>query len=131
MQLLFLLLLLVSPYALLAFAGRRFGAPRFDAAARARVGLSLFLAFTALGHVVRTEEMAEMLPPSVPYRVELIYLTGVFELIGAAGVWVPWLRRLTGLCLILMLVAILPANIYSAINRVDFGGTRAARPTCS
>ncbi len=122
MQLLFLLLLLVAPYALLTLAGGRFGARRFDAAARARVGLSFFFAFTALGHFVRTEEMAAMLPPSVPYRVGLIYLTGVFELMGAAGVWVPRLRRLTGLCLMLMLLAILPANVYSAINRVEFGG---------
>ena len=122
MQLLFLLLLLVAPYALLTLAGSRFGGPRFDAAARTRVGLSLFFAFTALGHFVRTEEMAAMLPPSAPYRIELIYLTGVFELMGAAGVWVPRLRRLTGLCLMVMLLAILPANVYSAINRVEFGG---------
>lgn len=122
MQLLFLLLLLVAPYVLLTLAGRRAGALRLDAAARARVGLSLFFAFTGIGHFIRTEEMAAMLPPSVPYRVELIYLTGVFELLGAAGVWAPRLRRLTGLCLILLLVCVLPANIYSAVRRVDFGG---------
>ena len=122
MQLPFLLLLLVAPYALLTLAGRRFEGLRFDTAARARVGLSLFFAFTALGHFVRTEEMAAMLPPSVPYRIELIYLTGVFELMGAAGVWVPRLRRLTGLYLILMLVAVLPANVYAALHRVEFGG---------
>lgn len=91
-------------------------------AARARVGLTFFFLFTALGHFVRTEEMALMLPPSVPYRVGLIYFTGVLELLGAAGVWVPGLMRLTGLCLILMLIAVLPANIYSAVQRVKFGG---------
>ena len=32
------------------------------------------------------------------------------------------LTPLTGLLLILMLIGILPANIYAAINRVDFGG---------
>lgn len=122
MQLLFLLLLLVGPYALLTLAGGRFAALRFDTAARARVGLSLFFAFTALGHFVRTEGMAAMLPPSAPYRVGLIYLTGVFELLGAAGVWVPRLRRLTGVCLIVMLLGVLPANVYAALNRVDFGG---------
>jgi uncharacterized membrane protein len=30
--------------------------------------------------------------------------------------------KLTGVCLIVMLVAILPANIYSAIHRIPFGG---------
>ena len=66
--------------------------------------------------------MAEMLPASVPYRIELIYLTGVFELLGAIGVWISRLTKLTGLLLILMLIGVLPANIYSAFNRVEFGG---------
>lgn len=69
--------------------------------------------------------MAAMLPPAIPNRFELIYLTGVLELMGALGVWIPGLMRLTGVCLILMLAGILPANIYSAINRVDFGGHSA------
>ena len=66
--------------------------------------------------------MAAMLPPSVPYRVELIYLTGVFELLGAVGIWIPGLMKITGVCLILMMLAVLPANIYSAFNYVEFGG---------
>lgn len=121
MQLLFLLLLLVAPYLILTLAVRAAG---FDVApaARARVGLTIFFLFTGLGHFVRTEEMAEMVPPAVPYRVGLIYLTGVLELLGAVGVWLPRLTRLTGLCLILMLIGLLPANIYSAVHRVDFGG---------
>ncbi len=122
MQLLFLLLLLVGPYLILTAAGRAVGVLRIPPAARARVGLTLFFLFTGVGHFVRTREMAEMLPPSVPYRVELIYLTGVLELLGAAGVWVPGLTRLAGLCLILMLVAVLPANVYAAVQRVEFGG---------
>ena len=125
MQLLFLFLLLAGPYALLTVAGGRCEALRLSPPARARAGLSLFFAFTALGHFVRTEAMAEMLPPSVPYRVGLIYLTGVFELLGAAGVWVPRLRKRTGVCLIVMLLGVLPANVYAAFNRVDFGGHEA------
>jgi uncharacterized membrane protein len=63
-----------------------------------------------------------MLPPSVPYRLEIIYLAGVFELLGAIAVWIAPVVRLTGFCLILMLICFLPANIYSAMNHVDFGG---------
>jgi uncharacterized membrane protein len=122
MTLLFLLLLLIAPYLLLTLAGRWAAGLKISPAKRARVGLSLFFIFTSVGHFIRTEEMAAMLPPSVPYRVELIYVTGVFELLGAAGVWIPRLVRLTGLLLILMLIGLLPANVYSAINRVDFGG---------
>ena len=42
---------------------------------------SLFFIFTSIGHFISTEGMAAMLPPSVPYRIELIYLTGVLELL--------------------------------------------------
>ena len=122
MTLLFLLLLLVAPYLLLTLAGRWVAGFKISPAKRARIGLSLFFIFTSIGHFIRTEEMATMLPPSVPYRIELIYITGVFELLGAIGVWIPRLARLTGLLLILMLIGLLPANVYSAINRVDFGG---------
>ena len=122
MTLLFLLLLLIVPFLVLTLLGK--WVPRFQMAPakRARVGLSLFFLFTSIGHFIKTEEMAAMLPPSVPYRVGLIYITGICELLGAVGVWIPRLTRLTGFLLILMLIGVLPANIYSAINRVDFGG---------
>ena len=122
MQLLFLLLLLTGPFLVLSLLS--YLSPRFNLrlSARARIGLSLFFLFTGIGHFIRTDPMAAMLPPPVPYRTELIYLTGVFELLGAAGVWIPKLMKITGVCLIVMMLAVLPANIYSAFNRVAFGG---------
>jgi uncharacterized membrane protein len=121
-QLLFLLLLLVAPYLILTAAGQGITGFKLSPAARARVGLTLFLLVTSLGHFIRTHEMAAMVPPPLPYRAELIYLTGMLELLGAVGVWIPRLMRLTGFCLILMLIGLLPANIYAAVHRVDFGG---------
>ena len=41
-----------------------------------------------------------MVPASIPYRVELIHITGVLEMIGAISLWIPGLIRLAGLCLI-------------------------------
>ena len=121
MQLLLLLSLLVIPYVILTGLSRWTG---FETAAtiRARIGISLFFAFTALGHFVRAEEMSAMLPPAVPYRLPIVYVTGILELLGATALWVPGSLRPTGKCLILMLVCFLPANIYSAVYRIDFGG---------
>jgi uncharacterized membrane protein len=120
-QLLLLLSLLVIRYVIFTGLSRWTG---FETAAtiRARIGISLFFAFTALGHFVRAEEMSAMLPPAVPYRLPIVYVTGILELLGATVLWVPGLLRPTGTCLILMLVCFLPANIYSAIYRIDFGG---------
>ena len=121
MTLVFLFLLLVTPFVLLTAIGR-FTGFEISRPKRARVGLTLFFLVTALAHFFNTQAMAEMIPPSIPYRVELIYLTGVFELLGAIGIWIPRLVRITGLLLIIMLMAVLPANIYSALNRVEYGG---------
>ncbi len=122
MTLVVLFLLLTFPYLILTVVGKL--SPRFEIAPaiRARAGLSLFFTFSATGHFVRTEGMAEMLPPAVPYRTEIIYITGILELVGAIGVWIPRLTKLTGFLLIVMLIGLLPANIYSALNRVEFGG---------
>ena len=85
MTLLVLLLLLVGPYLLLTLAGRLSSKFKIAHSIRARVGLSLFFIFTGLGHFIRTQEMAAMLPLSVPYRIELVYLTGILELLGSVG----------------------------------------------
>ena len=122
-MLLFLLLLLVSPYLLLTLMDRWRIGFKIPPSTRARVGLSLFFIFTSIGHFIKAEEMSAMLPPPfVPYRMEVIYLTGVLEILGAIGVWIPPLMTLTRFCLIMMLICFLPANIYSAMNHVDFGG---------
>jgi uncharacterized membrane protein len=121
MQLLLLFLLVTFPYVTLTLLSR-WTSIKIEPRSRAKVGLSLFFAFTAVGHFIRTDEMSAMLPPWVPYRAPLIYFTGVLEILGAIGLWLPGLTRLTGLCLILMLISFLPANIYSAIDRVEFGG---------
>jgi uncharacterized membrane protein len=121
-MLLFLFLFLVIPYLLLTLVDQWRIDFKIRPSTRARIGLSLLFIFTATGHFVKAEEMSQMLPPSVPYRLEIIYLAGVFELLGAIGVWIAPVMRLTGFCLILMLICFLPANIYSAMNHVDFGG---------
>jgi uncharacterized membrane protein len=121
-MLLFLLFFLIAPYLILTLASRYIIGSKIAPTTRARVGLSLFFVFTALGHFISTEEMSAMLPSYVPYCIEIIYLTGVLELLGAIGGWISNLMKLRGVCFILMAMGLLPGNIYSAINHVDFGG---------
>jgi uncharacterized membrane protein len=89
---------------------------------RGRVGVALVFAFTAIGHFVKTAAMAQMLPPWVPIRVSLIYLTGILELVGAVAILTPSVSRYAGVALCIFLLVILPSNVYAAFQRVDFGG---------
>jgi uncharacterized membrane protein len=51
------------------------------------------------------------------------FYRGIYDsLISIAASWIPGLSKLTGVFLILMLEGLLPANVYSAVNRVEFRG---------
>jgi uncharacterized membrane protein len=72
--------------------------------------------------------MAAMIPPYLrsdgwASPLNLVYITGVCELLGAIGLIVPLTRTLSGIALVVFLVAVFPANAYAAENRTQFGWT--------
>jgi uncharacterized membrane protein len=73
--------------------------------------------FTAMNH-----DYAAMLPGFVPMKVWVIHLTGLLQIAGAVGLLIPRTRRLAGLSLALLLVAMFPGNVYAAVNEVPFRG---------
>jgi uncharacterized membrane protein len=87
--------------------------------------LALVFAFTGIGHFVKTDAMAEMLPESIPGRRALILASGIFELL-LAMLLLAWPKSLLlGITIIGFLMAIFPANVYAAVRRVPFGGHSA------
>src|SRR5688500_19021412 len=58
------------------------------------IGLVLVLLLTARAHFFSPEALAAMLPPFVPARLPLVYVTGVLELALALGLALPPTRRL-------------------------------------
>jgi len=122
MIILVMLGILTVPYLLLTAVGAVWPGLAINPQLRGRVGLALMFLFTASGHFIRTRPMSEMLPSWVPRRIAIIYVTGVLEMVGAIGLLTSQAYRLAGTCLLLFLVAVLPANIYAALNRVGMGG---------
>jgi uncharacterized membrane protein YphA (DoxX/SURF4 family) len=49
----------------------------------------------------------------------IITATGILEILGAIGLMVPRTWRAAALCLVLLLVALFPANVYAALNGPD------------
>jgi uncharacterized membrane protein len=88
----------------------------FDSHRRARlVGLAivfLWFAIGAIAHFVATETEMRIVPPWVPWPRAAVLLSGVFELIGAAGLlWSPT-RRVAGWGLIALTLAVTPCHVY-------------------
>jgi uncharacterized membrane protein len=55
-------------------------------------------------------------PPILLHRVALVYISGIAEIAGGAGLLLPTLRSAAGWGLIALLIAVFPANCYMAIN---------------
>jgi uncharacterized membrane protein len=91
--------------------------------------LATMFLFTASFHfVARTrEDLIAMVPGVFPKPALLVSLTGVLEGLGAVGLLIPATRGLAGLCLVLLLVALLPANVSAARRGVSMRG-RAPTP---
>lgn len=92
----------------------------YEFALSGRIAMSAMLIFTAVAHFAFTEGMAMMLPPFIPYKTGMVYLTGIIEVAAAVGLCIPNFRVITAWLLIVFLILILPANIYAAVKRVDY-----------
>jgi uncharacterized membrane protein len=99
--------------------------PRRDRALAGRIALAALLVVTGVSHFVQTEALTAMVPPVFPEPVLLVYLTGVLELGFAAALLLRPSRRL-GFALAAFFIALLPANVYSAVAEVGLGGHGAA-----
>lgn len=102
---------------LLAFllAGRRgyahFGG--WQRALRVLVAIPLLISGVFL-HFLHANRVARIIPPIFPAHYFLAVFTGVCEVAGAIGLFVPSTRRTAALWLALLMIAVFAANIYVA-----------------
>lgn len=71
----------------------------------------LFFGIGLVGHLIYPTSMTELIPPSIPYPLTWVYLTGVLELAFAVLLWTRF-QWPTGIVIIVYLVLVLPFNIY-------------------
>ena len=121
-----LIVLVVATF--VAFGAGRLGAPGVrDWPGAMRVGLAVMFFFTAAAHFNSMRpDMIAMVPPFVPNPGLMVTFTGICEILGAIGLLIPRTRRIAAVALILLLLSVLPANIYAAQAGVTL---RGAPPT--
>src|SRR4028119_1756146 len=91
-----------------------------------RGALAIMFLFTGISHFTSMKyDFAAMIPAPLPNDLWVIYLTGVLEIAGAIGLLIPQTRKLAGICLVLLLVALFPANVFAALNEVTLRGAAA------
>ncbi len=88
---------------------------------------ALFFIVAGVNHFVKPEFYREIVPPQFPKPALLVEISGVCEIAGGIGLLVRPLRRAAGIGLILLLIAVFPANIHMAISPDSIAGLHIAR----
>ena len=87
-----------------------------------RTSIGVMFIVTGISHFALTESMVQMFPEFVPFKYELVYLSGVFEVIcGSVLAINSKYNKSIGICLMLFLLFSLPLNINSAIQGTGLG----------
>ncbi len=80
------------------------------------VGLAAMFVVTGITHFVNPlrRDLIAIVPPRLPGAGLLVTVTGVLELLGAAGLLYPPTRVAAAVSLGVMMLAMFPANVYAS-----------------
>jgi uncharacterized membrane protein len=87
-----------------------------------RIILSLMMVAIGTLHLATPKPFLQMMPPYLPYHLELVYISGFCEILGGIGILIPLVSRAAAWGLIALYIAVFPANIHVAVNHVDIDG---------
>lgn len=84
--------------------------------------LSLAMVGVGVAHFTNPGDFVAIMPPWVPAHLALVYVSGVFEILGGLGLLPLRTRAAAGWGLIALYVAVFPANVHMALHDVPLGG---------
>src|SRR5687768_15469930 len=82
----------------------------------ARPLLAGIFVFAGVMHFIISASYVGIMPPWLPWHRELVYLSGVLEIAGGVGLLIPRTRRAAGMGLVVLLIAVWPANLQMVLN---------------
>lgn len=95
---------------------------RFTLSLIGRISMAVMLIVTGVSHFTYTQQMVDMMPDFMPAKREMIYFTGVCELLAVIGLLWSRTARLASILLIIFFVLVLPANVVGSLKSVQLGG---------
>lgn len=84
--------------------------------------MAIFYVLAGVNHFVQPSVYLPMMPPYLPWHLALVYLSGAAEIGLGIAVLIPAWRKTAAWGLILMLIAIFPANLHIATHNVPLFG---------
>jgi uncharacterized membrane protein len=70
----------------------------------------------------RRPDLIRMVPPAFPKPAAIVTITGYLEIAGAIGILIPVVSLAASIGLLLLLLAMFPANVFAARKKLTIGG---------
>ena len=67
-------------------------------------------------HFIDTSFFIKIMPPSFPFHTESVYISGILVILFGSGIIIKKTRLYASWGIILLLIAVFPANIYLAFS---------------
>ena len=83
--------------------------------------LAVLMVIAGVMHFVAPAGYARIVPRGLPAPKALVFLSGVAEILGGLGLLLPATRPWAAWGLIALFIAVFPANVNMAVNRIGFG----------
>ena len=74
--------------------------------------LAGLMVFAGVMHFVKSDFFLKIMPPYIPLHLELVHLSGVFEIALGIGLLIPRFSQMAAWGIVALLIAVFPANIY-------------------
>lgn len=87
-----------------------------------RVILAVCIIVAGILHFAVPEPFIRIVPDFLPSPAALVYISGVFEILGGIGLLTPPVSQLAAWGLLALFIAVFPANINMAVNHIHIDG---------
>jgi len=81
--------------------------------------MAVAIIIVGIVHFLVPEPFIKIVPDALPYPAALVYISGFFEILGGIGLLIPAVSQAAAWGLVLLYIAVYPANINMAVNHIQ------------
>ena len=91
-----------------------------------KIVFALFMIYAGAQHFVKPEFFVPFVPPFLPFKMEIVYVSGVFEIVLGLLLIFKKYARIAALGIFVLLLLFLPIHIWDVISETPVIGSKTA-----
>ncbi|AFZ31445.1 membrane protein-like protein [Gloeocapsa sp. PCC 7428] len=84
-----------------------------------RILLAIAMIIVGALHFTHSNGFEKIVPDYLPHSLALVYISGFLEVLAAVGLFIPGVSRFAAWLLVVLYIAVFPANLYQAVNNIE------------